>query len=317
MPHTVSRHHSALIVLALVSLSLSVFPLLAQGTGSTELRVGILPDADSLPLMVAESSELFQAEGVRVRLVRFQNPVERDAAFQSGAVDGIIGDIIGAALAVQGGFQVRITSLTDGRYGIVVGPDSPARNLQDLAGKSIGLSSNTIIQYMVDSFMTAAGVPASRIQGLPVPRMPVRLEMMLAGQTAGAGLPEPLLTVARIRGGRVLAATDDRGLKAGVLLFSLTALETKMPQIKSMYRAYWKAAQNINAGPDTYRPFLVDKAGFPAEAAAVYRFVRYEKPRMPSDPDIAQVLAWMREKNLLRETLSPASLLDGRALSGW
>ena len=57
--------------------------------------------------------------------------------------------------------------------------------------------------------------------------MPVRLEMLLAGQTAAAGMPEPFLTTARVRGARLLASTDDYGLGVGVLVFSRKALGFK------------------------------------------------------------------------------------------
>ncbi len=298
----------------LTFLALVAFSLVAQGR---ELRIGILPDADSLPLMVAEAANDFAAEGVAVRLVKFQNPVERDAAFQAGAVDGVIGDILAAALAVQGGFEVRITSLTDGRYGIVVGPDSGVSSLKDLAGKQIGLSANTIIQYMVDSFMTDAGVPPEKILSLAVPKMPVRLEMVLGGQTAAAGLPEPLLTLAKIRGGKILASTDDSGLRAGVILFTKKAADSMQAEIRAMYKAYWRAARAINADNEAYRPFLVSKANFPEETVSAYRFVRYEKPRLPLRADIVPVLSWMRSKGLLRAPVDPDSLLDGRALAGW
>jgi NitT/TauT family transport system substrate-binding protein len=303
------RASSLLFFLAVFVLSLS--------SQARELKIGILPDADSLPLLVAEEEGHFVAEGVPVRLVRFQNPVERDAAFQAGAVDGVIADILAAILATQGGFDLRITSLTDGRYGIATGADSGVATLKDLAGKRIGLSANTIIQYMVDTFMTKAGVAPEKILGLSVPRMPLRLEMLLGGQIAAAGLPEPLLTAAKIRGARILASTDDSGLRAGVIFFSRKAADAMQPEIRSMYKAYWKAARSINADNDKYRAFLVDKAGFPGETAEAYRFVKYEKPRLPLVQDILQVQSWMRSRALVKSGLDPESLLDGRALAGW
>ncbi|MFZ2780606.1 MAG: ABC transporter substrate-binding protein [Rectinemataceae bacterium] len=302
------------ILYAIAAMTLALTGAAAQGA---PLRIGILPDADSLPFLAAESEDLFAAEGVPVKLIRFQNPVERDAAFQAGAVDGVIGDTLAAALAVQGGFPVKITSLTDGRYGIVASPTSGAQSLADLAGKPIGISLNSIIHYAVDTYMTQAGVPADKISVLPVPKMPVRLEMVLGGQTAAAGLPEPLLTVAQLRGARLLVSSDDNGLGAGVLMFSAQAVQERRTDIEKMYKAYWKAAQRLNANPDSYRPLLASQAGFSAEAAAAWRFVVYKKPRLPSDADMERAFAWMRSKGLLKISIVPASLLDGGPISGW
>jgi len=282
----------------------------AQTSTANTLKVGIFADADSLPLMLCETEGLFAAEGANVELLRFQSAVERDSAFQAGSVDGVISDILAVILAAQAGFPVKITSLTDGRYGIVAAPSSTARGLADLAGKPIGISSNTVIHYMVDSFMTGAGVPASEINLMPVPKMPVRLEMVLAGQIAAAGMPEPFLTTARVRGARLLAATDDFGFGAGVLAFSQSALSSKSGEIAKFYKAYWKAAQKINASPEVYRPLLVKKAGFSEEAAKAYVFVVYKKPRLPAMNDMGKAASWLSSKGLLKTTIDLPGLFD-------
>ncbi|MDR0760461.1 MAG: ABC transporter substrate-binding protein, partial [Treponema sp.] len=101
--------------------SLYARPQTEAGTDAP-LRVGIMPDADSLPLMVARDEGLFVREGVDVELIVFSNPQERDAAIQTGRLDGAISDLLAAAFFAAGGFDTKVTSLTDGRYGIVASP---------------------------------------------------------------------------------------------------------------------------------------------------------------------------------------------------
>ncbi len=281
------------------------------------IRVAVLPDADSLPLLVADAEGRFAAEGLSVRIVPFKTAVERDAALQAGAVDAAVSDLLAAALAAQAGFEVRVASLTDGRYGIVSAPGSGITEASQLAGLSIGISTNTIIEYAVDSLLRRSGLAPQSIRALAVPRIPVRMELLLAGQLKAACLPEPLLTAARMRGAPLIAASDDAGLHAGVLLFSKAVLDGRGSEVAAFFRAYWKAAQAINANNEAYRDFLVDKAGFPEETRASYKFVRYERPRLPAEKDISDVLAWMRLKGILTARIEPASLLDGRALTGW
>jgi NitT/TauT family transport system substrate-binding protein len=285
------------------------------------LRVGILPDADSLPLLVADAEGLFAGAGVTVSLVRFNTALERDAALQAGAIDGAVSDLLAVALAAQGGFDIRATSLTDGRYGLVAAPGTVATSPGDLAGKSVGISSNTIIHYAAETMLARSGLAAADIRVLAVPKIQLRMELLLAGRLDAACLPEPLLSVARARGGRVLTASDDAGLGAGVIAFSGAALEGRLADIAAFYRAYKRAADRIDSGPDSYRNFLVDGARFPAEVRDSFTFVVYRTPRQPSAADLASVLSWMKAKGLLKRDIESGLLVDGRPLAeaskGW
>lgn len=324
MRFTSLARRSGCLALAMAAL-LQAAPLAAQaqqpapaagGPGTGELRIGVFLDADSMPLLVAEAQGLFAKAGANVRLVTFQNPVERDAALQAGAVDGVVSDLLAAALAVQGGFDLRVTSLTDGRYGIVSAPGSGITGLAQLKGVPVGVSLNTIIQYATETILAGAGLTAPDIQVVAVAKMPVRLEMLLAGQIKAACLPEPLLSAAKARGATLLAASDDRGLGAGVLLFTKKVLDTRLSEVRAFYRAYAAACAAINADNDAFRPFLAAKVNFPADLTASYRFVAYKAPRLPGEADIRRALDWLQAKGLLKAPIAPEALLDARATAG-
>lgn len=304
-------------IIAMVALSAlsacSPKPAAAKGP----LRLGLMPDADSLPFMVAREEGLFDKAGLAVELVTFTSAQERDAALQAGAIDGTIADILAAAFAVAGGFDVRITSVSDGRYGIAAAPGSNAKGPADLAGKSIGLSTNTIIQYSVDMMMSHAGLAMDAYEASAVPRIPVRMEMLLASQIGGAGLPEPLLSVAAARGATIVATTDDFDIDAGIIMFNKAFIDARLEDIKKLYQVYADAGVRINANPDSYRAFLVEKASFPEEVRYAFRFVEYRSPRLPQTAQVEAALDWMRSRDLLKVDLSAAGLLDGRAVAAW
>jgi NitT/TauT family transport system substrate-binding protein len=313
MHYTLRTLYRSLTILALTAL------LALSGCAKEAprpLRFGLLPDSDSLPFMVAKAEGLFEAQGALIELVQFTSPVERDAAFQAGAVDGVISDLIAAALGTQGGFDLRVTSVTDGRYGIVAAPGQPSE-LSALKGKAVGLSSNTIIQYLVDTAIERAGMAQGDIERTAVPKIPVRMELLVGGQVAAAGLPEPFLTVARQRGGSLVASCEDYELDAAIVLFDKKALDAKAGAITKLYKAYWQAAQKINANPDAYRDFLVKEAKFPAETRDAFVFVTYRKPVLPALKNVEAALAWMRGNGLLTASLEAKSLLDDRAIRGW
>jgi NitT/TauT family transport system substrate-binding protein len=307
------------IMVAIIALStiLALSACSPKPAAKGPLRLGIMPDADSLPFMVAREEGLFDKAGLAVELVTFTSAQERDAALQAGALDGTIADILAAAFAVAGGFDVRITSVSDGRYGIAAAPGSGAKEPADLAGKAIGLSTNTIIQYSVDMMMSHAGIAMDDYEASAVPRIPVRMELLLAGQLGGAGLPEPLLSVAAARGAAIVATTDDFDIDAGIIMFGKSFIDARLEDIQKLYQVYAEAGARINADPDSYRAFLVEKASFPEEVRFAFRFVEYRTPRLPEPAQVEAALDWLRAKDLLKAELSPADLLDGRAVASW
>ena len=312
-----NHHRFSLLVFAI----LAVLPLSATAEGAAAahppLRIGVLPDVDSLPILVADAEGIFTTHGVAVQVTRFTTAVERDAALQSGKLDGAVSDLLGAALAAKGGFDLRVTSLTDGRYGIVAAPGSGITTAAGLAGVPIGISTSTIIQYATDVLLSRAGLTRSQIVGLSVPKIQVRMELLAAGQLKAACLPEPLLSVARARGATLIAASDAAGFGAGVLLFPRALLDTRLDDARRFYAAYRDACQKINGDNDAYRDFLVEKASFPREIVSSFQFVRYQTPRLPSVQDVRDVLTWMKTAGLLTDDIDPSSLLDGRAIAGW
>lgn len=310
-------HSRSFSFIAFAALAASIAMSACAAKPSAPLRLGIMPDADSLPFMVAADEGLFGKRKVEVELVTFVNAQERDAAIQAGKVDGSISDILAAAFLRAGGFDVKVTSASDGRYGIAAAPGSTAASAADLAGKSVGLSTNTIIQYSVEAMLGKAGVGPEGYKPVAVPKMPVRMEMLLAGQVDAAGLPEPLLSAAVARGAVLVETTDEVGIDAGVILFTAQALDSRAADIKKLYAAYEDATARIKADPAKYKTFLVEKASFPPDAVEKYRLVDYRKPALPPRDQVEKALAWLKGKDLLKAEVDPAAVVDGRIVGAW
>jgi NitT/TauT family transport system substrate-binding protein len=300
---------------------LAAAPVSTAAAAREPISIGVLPDADSLPLLVAEAEGLFADEGVEVKLIRFKTAVERDAALQAEAIDGAVSDLVAVALASQTGLDLRATSMTDGRYGIVAAPGSGIVSLSGLAGVRVGTSSGTILQFETETLLARAGLAADKIVTISVPSTQARMEMLVAGQLKAACLPEPQLSAARARGAVLLTSSSNAGLEAGVLAFRKDSLDSKLEQAAAFYRAYRAAAKIINENNAKYRGFLVDKAQFPSEVRDVYEFVVYKRPRLPTSAELAAVVAWMKGRDLASTELNPARLIDGRplerAFGGW
>ncbi len=63
-----------------------------------QLTIGVMSSMDYLPLAVAEREGYFKQEGIDVKIEKFYSANERDAAFQSGNIDGTVIDYTGAIL---------------------------------------------------------------------------------------------------------------------------------------------------------------------------------------------------------------------------
>ena len=102
-----------------------------------EVSIGVMPDIDSVPIIIAQEKGYFAEEGLKVDIQKFKSAMDRDAALQSGNLDGAISDMLAVAFAKSGGFDVKVlpdgwTVLTkDGslsahfEHTVVITPDGP------------------------------------------------------------------------------------------------------------------------------------------------------------------------------------------------
>lgn len=276
----------------------------AQGEKVELLRVGILPDIDSLPFVVAKEKGYFEEVGANVELITFKNPIERDSAIQSGSIDGEVGDVLAEAFAVENGLDLKITSITNGRYAIVASPESDIKTIEDLKNVEIAISKNTIIEFVVDTLLKGRGFEEDEISKIAIPKIPVRLEMLAEGKVKAACLPEPLASLAVARGGRVIADSTQMDVVPGVMMFREDAIRNKKLQIQKLYEAYEKAALQINENPDVFRSFIVEKAGFPELIKNSFKFVKYSPVSLPAEKDVVTVINWLKEKGLIKKDLT-------------
>jgi NitT/TauT family transport system substrate-binding protein len=304
--HKKIKHGVFLVLLLCIANSVFAQPNAEMQT----IRIGIMPDVDSLPFMLADSQNLFEKQGVEVSLVKFQSPVERDAAFQAGKIDGMVGDTLGALFLEQAGFDISILSITNGRYGIAASPQGQVTSLDQLGNKEIGVSSNTIIEYLADTLVVSSGVKKEEVKLVAVPKIPVRMELLLNGQLSAACLPEPLYSLVIAKGAKPLGDSSSLSDAPGVMIFSSAFSNKNRSSLTKVFKAYWEAGQRINANPDAYRAFLVEEAGFPQPVGPIFSFVTYTKPQVPSESQIQKVVDWMNQRQLLDTVPSYESLVD-------
>ena len=274
------------------------------------LKIGLMPDTDSVPFIIAQEKGYFAEEGLNVELHSFKSAMDRDSALQSGNLDGAVSDLLAVAFAKDGGFDVKVTSMTDGSYKLVAAPGTEKLSVKELAGKEVAVSRNTIIEYVTDHILESNSMSGDDIAKVVIPQIPTRLELLQSSKLAAATLPEPMASVAVHNGCRFITGSDELGINPGVILFTEKSTKEKRAEIQAMYRAYNKAVAYLNSADRAeYIDLVVEKSGFPPAAKEALVLPVYHTAALPKENDVTDCIAWLKGKELIKDSYGYADLV--------
>ena len=273
------------------------------------MRFGILPVLDTLPLQVAVHDGLFKGQGLDVELVRFASALERDTAMQAGQLDGYFGDLIATYMLINKGVPMYI-ALTSWRtvpgfpmFGIALSPASKDHDLDDMKGRSLGLSKSTVMEFLADKMEDQLGLNPGHFQQIEIKRMPIRLQMLMTDQIDAALLPEPLLSLAKLKGGGVLATADGLDLPLTVLCLHRKYFRDGADAYIRFILAYKEAVKRLSETPEKYRQLMAETCRIPKPLMEKFPIYPYPMPSLPSDAELEMVEQWMIKKGLLKENI--------------
>lgn len=243
----------------------------AESGPSLALKIGTLPIADTLLLHVAQREGFFAEEGLTVELIPFQGFVEKSAAVQSGELDGHFGEISAVIIGRASHLPfvaVAATSHTNPAsrmFGLVTSPKCRAEDLAALEGLSLGTSRLAIVDFLADVLFEKHGRRADFMKRKNLAKIPVRMQMLTAGQIDAAVLPEPLLSIAEKAGGRVIL--DDCDLNMPLAVVALREDLATAANVRAFRAALVKAGRAINEKPAHYRALLLELRLIPPQLA--------------------------------------------------
>ena len=277
----------------------------SKNASDTTLKIGLMPDIDSIPFIIAEEKGFFKEEGVNVELQHFKSAMDRDSALQSGNLDGGVSDMLAAGFAKDGGFDVKMTSMTDGNYCLVAGTANNAQSIKDMKGQNISVSKNTIIEFVLDQMLMQNQMTEADINKTVIPQIPTRLEMLQNGKLDAAVLPEPMGSIAIKNGCHLINSSEKMQINPGVMVFTSDSLQNKSTEIKAMYRAYNKAVEYLNNTPqEEYMDLVIEKAGLPPATKDALTMPKYHEATLPNKDAWEKSIKWLNQKGLVKETYS-------------
>jgi NitT/TauT family transport system substrate-binding protein len=121
-------------------------PRLAFAQGSGTIRIGV-PTKTYWPTIVCETAtrhKLFDREGIKAEVTIYRSGAEGFEALAAGAADLILNSSSSVAAGLRKGVNVRcVANGANGYYGwyLVVKTDSPIKDVAQLAGKKVGITS--------------------------------------------------------------------------------------------------------------------------------------------------------------------------------
>lgn len=206
-----NKHRRILIgglgVVVLVAAVAIIAILTRPSETPTIARIGYLNITASLPLFVAEERGYFAEESVQIET--------HQVASSNQLVDGIVGGNLDAfveasavpVLAVElqspGRLMVfSVSSITQQAPfdALLVMENSPLRNVQDLAGKRIGVFPGSTAMNLLRKFLADRRVEVSNITFVPMPPQN-HLTALLEGSIDAVHAYEPTIAISLSRGG--------------------------------------------------------------------------------------------------------------------
>ena len=280
------------------------------------LTVGLMRIDDSFPFYVAEKEGLFEKHNVAVELQNFSNARDLSTALQGGELDALMTDTVVTGLSIKGGADVRIVAMAlgavpeEGRFLVISAPDSGITAPEQLAGKEIAISNNTMMDYLIDQFEDELNLGELTTRSMP--DLMLRTTTLLEGGVDAAILPDPLAAFAVAEGANVVIDDTKLGenLSQSVVVVTKENIDDNRAQVEAMLAAYNEAIALINANPDKYRAFALECANVPETLAETYPTPTFTANCVPTEAQIARVNAWLVEKELLTEAYEYEQMVD-------
>ncbi len=293
------------------------FPLKLQAQPPS-LRIALLPILDAFPYYVAQTKGYFEEYGLNVKAVTVASGLERDQLMQSGEIDGMLNEMITTANFNRNRIQVKTVLSARKAYRhfplfrLLSAPGNVINSTSGLAGVPIGISKNTIIEYVTDRLLNAGGLDPQTIVKKSVPAIPERYQLLLQGRLKAATLPDPLAKSALEAGaGEVIADSSNPDYSVSVLSFSIHALSNKAGAVRLFLKAWDRAAAEINTDPESFRALLLNKIRIPKNIQNTYKIPPYPRRQVPNAGQWSDVMNWMKAKGLLDSALPYGDSITG------
>lgn len=213
-------------------------------------------------------------------------------------------DLIAVATNINGGFDLKATTLTDGVFPVLVRAGYEETPEIKVAMMEVSVSNFLIDEWLGDDYT---------IEKVFINDIPARLEMIKSGQVDMGLFPEPMASNGAANGAlEKRIYTPEDGICPNVMAFTDKALTEKEEAIARFHEGYNKAAQDLMENPDEARTLLIEKLNLNPAIQDDIILPTYSLAHLPEEAYIQKIMDWSSETLNQELNLVPSNLIEGK-----
>ncbi|MCX7857131.1 MAG: ABC transporter substrate-binding protein [Deltaproteobacteria bacterium] len=310
-----------MFLLALFFLFFCIFCTVHPVESSQQIRVGLLPILDVLPIYVALDKGYFELYGLKLDIIPCASAAERDQLLVAGNLDIIINDLVSIALFNKektNVFGIRYAMFPTERFfqfALIAPRSANILKPQELKGVPIGVSQATIIHYVTERLLIKEGLKPDEIKIVAIPRIPDRLSALMRGDLKAACLPDPFASMAIIQGANLIL--DDRKYPffSGSLYSVNKNFAEKNPDLIIRFLlSIDRAIADINKDKERFYDLAIEKRLIPSSLVGKYTIPDFPPKMLPDEKIWQDVISWLIEKDLIKKPIPYSDSITGKFL---
>lgn len=267
------------------------------------LKIGIMPAADSAPILLAQEKGYYTDENLDMQIDIYTNAVNRQSALQTGELDGAMTDLIAFVNNVHNGFPIKITTSTDGSFPFLVKKDFEEKEKID-----IGMMEISVSNFLSEQFLTGK----YDLNKIYISAIPARLEMVKSGKLDMAIIPEPLASMGELAGLEKRVYKNQYDFTPEAMIFTEKAIENKAEAISRFHKAYNKAVREIQKDDSLARDVLIKELKLKPEIKELISLPEYKLARVPSKSYLERVINWVEDKQNIELEVTYQEMIEGK-----
>lgn len=267
------------------------------------LKIGVMPAVDSAPIFLAAKNGYFEELGLTVDVQVYTNAMNRQSALQSGELDGAMTDMIALVNNVQNGFDIKVTTSTDGAFPFLIKGE-----LKDGDAVKVGMMEVSVSNYLSDRSLEER----YDVEKIYINEIPARMEMIGKGELDMAVIPEPMASMGELNGLTKQLIENPDAFSPDVMVFTGVAISDKASAVQRFHDAYNKAIADIQKDDSEARALLVEVLKLKPEITDKILMPEYHLARVPDEAYLKTIMDWNERVLGKKIELGYDDLIEGK-----